>query len=104
MKRTTFFAVMANVDQTEGRGPMRFTGIGFEHKADALSFVRSQDYAKRWGVMGTPGSDYCVEEMSVSIYANFEEGKLLLGEQFKEERRLAALRKLNDEDRKVLGL
>ena len=100
----TFFAVMANHDTTEGRGPMFFTGIGFKHKRDAVAFVKGTLYANKWGVMGTAGSEHDVKEMTAAIYDTLIECEAQLPAQLREQRRLVALRKLNDEDREALGL
>ena len=104
MKHMTFFAIMANYDTTEGRGSMFFTGVGFASKAEAIRFVKSDLFAKKWGVMGTHGSEYDVEEMSVAIYDTYGECEANLKTKFKADRRIAALAKLTDEDREVLGL
>jgi len=104
MQNLTFFAIMANSDTTEGRGPMFFTGVGFKHKSDAISFARGTIYANLWGVMGTPGDQYCVKEMTVTMYDTLKECEDRIPEKLKEDRRLAALRKLSAEDREALGL
>lgn len=104
MINETFFAVMYNTDQTEGRGSSIFTGIGFRKKSDAIAFVRSAHYAKRYGVMGTVGDEFNVKEMMFTIYDNFAEAIGLAEELARAETRFKALSKLTDEEREVLGL
>ena len=103
-KSFTFFAVTANRDTTEGRGPSFFTGIGFNKKGDAVAFAKSDLYARKWGVMGCPGSAYDVEEMTITIFDDFAICINEINDHFKAEAKAAALRTLTDEERKLLGL
>jgi len=104
MMQYKYWQVLKNTDTTEGRGPMVPTDLAFTLEASALAFVKSDHYAKRWGVMGTPGSDYCVKEVTLFVYDSIDEYDQNTPERLRERKRQAALRKLSAEDRQVLGL
>tara|TARA_S200002703_G_scaffold127052_1_gene113653 strand:- start:3120 stop:3443 length:324 start_codon:yes stop_codon:yes gene_type:complete len=104
MEQHTYWQVLKNSDRTEGRGPMLPTDIAFTLQASALEFVKSDHYAKQYGVMGTPGSDYCVKEVTVFVYESMDEYNENRPERVEERKRQKALSKLSEEDRRVLGL
>jgi hypothetical protein len=104
MRKVTFFQVTRNSDSTEGRGHSVPTDIGFTHRADAVDFAKSRHYAKNYGVMGTPGSDFDVDEVTYFIYKSVEEWEDKAPGVEEERDRAAALSKLTDKERKLLGL
>tara|TARA_R110002096_G_scaffold118120_2_gene255849 strand:+ start:590 stop:913 length:324 start_codon:yes stop_codon:yes gene_type:complete len=104
MKQHNYFSILKNSDTTEGRGPMHQTGIGFTSEADALAFVKSEIYAKKFGVQGMPGSDYCVDEVTLFVYKNLDEYMAMAPDVEKERKRRVALKKLSTEERELLGL
>lgn len=104
MKTLIVFAVYANHDTTEGRGADFFTGIAFPTKTLAVQFAKSQFYADKYGVMGTPGSDYCVRELTIQIYDSWLDVQDNYTKREEAEVRRQALAKLSDRERKVLGL
>ena len=83
------YAAMENTDSTEGRGHMR-TFAYFVHKQAALAACKGR------GVMGCGDGEVKEIEVYDSINA-WEQGK-------KEEIKQNALKKLTDQERKVLGL
>jgi len=104
MKQHNYFQVLKNIDTTEGRGPMLPTDIGFTTEDAALEFVKSNTYAKKFGVMGTPGSDYCVDEVTLFVYDSVDEFMNKNPEVEQEKKRRTALKKLSAEERQLLGL
>ncbi len=56
MRKIEIYRVYINSDRTEGRGPMSPTDVAFINKADAIEYVKSPEYANKYGVMGTPGA------------------------------------------------
>ena len=90
--------LFAENDRTEGKGGMSPVAF-FTNKHDAKTVKNDPRYYKEYGVMGTnSSSDYQIREGI--LYEN-------AGEFFKakeDKRREIALSKLNDEDKKVLGL
>lgn len=94
------YGVYCSADRTEGRGPSVHTGLCFRSKSEAQKYVRSQDYANRYGVMGTTGSDFDVRAMVLYIMDTVED----LNASRKEEARQKALAKLTEEDKQALGL
>lgn len=102
-EKLTVYQVMANSDMTEGRGPMRVVAT-FLHEDDAWATADSMT-----GVMGRrpqngtwrdpkSGGDVTVRPIEVLLYS--EEYKRKLSEAAK----AAALVKLNDADKRALGL
>lgn len=104
MEQHNYWQVLRNSDTTEGRGPMLPTDIAFILEASALTFVKSDHYAKTWGVQGMPGNDHCVKKMTVFVYDSLDDYNDNTPERVLERKRQAALCKLSTEDRQVLGL
>jgi len=107
MKTFNYWAVLANRDRTEGRGPMMETEYRFEKKEDACFFVQTAFYAKNFGVQGCVGDMYDVRKVAASIYSSLEETKIDFSEDYSkimEQKKKAALDKLSFEDKKALGL
>ena len=100
MKEITFYEVTYNSDGTEGRGTSLATGTGFTSQAAAMTYVRSAHYAQEHGVMGTPGGIHDIKPVTFRIYDSFDEW--VRGQP--DRKRAAALAKLTEEDRQVLGL
>jgi hypothetical protein len=107
MTTDKYYEITCNSDTTEGRGSTQSTGINFEHYSDAMAFVKSDRYRK-WGVMGTTGSEYDIKEktkklpriyQSLAEYDAANPDKETL-KKIKEE----ALAKLSPLERKALGL
>jgi hypothetical protein len=99
MKTVIGFQITYNSDKTEGRGSTRLTDIVFENKDDALTFVGSKEYAKKYGVMGSKGSRYDVKEVELNFYSSmsdFNEREVELKEH--------ALSKLTKKEKEILGL
>ncbi len=72
MKTLNFYEVMQNMDSTEGRGPIKGTGIAFETKDAAIEFCNSKRYEK-YAVMGVvSGKDghFNVEKRPMFIFSN----------------------------------
>ena len=72
MTTEKYYQVIYNTDSMEGRGSTESTGINFENKADALAFVRSYRFASKWGIMGTPGTEYNVQEKTKKLPKIYE--------------------------------
>lgn len=104
MNTITGFAVYYNSDGTEGKGPMVFTGLLFSKKSDAIQFVKSKDYAMKWGVMGTPGSEWDVRPMEIFSFENYGEFKDNWDYTQKASIAARAKNKLSDEELEALGL
>ncbi len=104
MKKLEYWEITQNADSTEGRGPSVATGFAATSKKVAPEIVKSPEYGKRFGVMGTKGNEYDVRECVVLVVDSFQEFCDALPISVQEKARLRALSKLNDEDRKVLGL
>lgn len=99
MIKAIIFAVKANRDQTEGKGPM-YTVARFSNKEEAIQLQISKDFARDYGVQGTPYAASDVEEEEIKVYDSFAEYSL----EKREDIRKRALAKLTQEEKRVLGL
>lgn len=107
MKELKYYEITRNGDSNEGRGPTVRTEIFFRHKSDALIFVKSSRYCQ-FGVMGTCGSEHDVRERTTKlpiIYDSLDAYDEANPDKEKLKRiQAAALAKLTDFEKKVLGL
>lgn len=102
MKTMKVWACMANRDQTEGRGP-NYEVCYAATREIALKIVNNPLYYGKYGVMGCgpyDGGKYDVVEREMVIYENISE--YLESEKNTEIK--AALSKLTDNEKKLLGL
>lgn len=100
MKTLNFYEVMQNMDGTEGRGPIKGTGIAFETKDDAIEFCNPKRYGK-YAVMGVvSGKDghHDVEKKNVFIFNSTNDYDENYGKAEKIEKAEAAFKKLNGKD------
>jgi len=104
METLEYYEVGANSDTTEGRGPINGIGIAFKHKCDAVALIRTDWYAKRYGVMGCKERDgsYLALKRTVDVYES-------IGEYHASEKRQttileSALAALTDEQKEALGI
>ena len=75
MRKVHFYEIMYNYDQTEGRGPLITTNICFDSKEEAIKFVKTPEYYKKYGVMGSDTSypEHYVKERDLTIYESIQE-------------------------------
>jgi hypothetical protein len=102
MNTTKLFELTHNSDQTEGRGYA--VGIGFVNSLAEAKKIVDDPRWKKYCVMGvhTPGSHYYdIREVDVVLFSNAEEFWELHSIEAKKK---AALAKLTDEDKVILGL
>ena len=102
----TVFEILQNDDKNEGRGPYSTTNIYFSTKEEALKFVRSNYYANKYGVMGTPGGEYDIREKSMvfRIWTTVEEFLANSPEMKKAELLKRAHEIFTTEELKILGV
>ncbi len=103
MKSLKVWAVMANSDQNEGRG-RQYEVLYTDNKAAALHIVNHPDFYGRYGVMGTaPYNDGAsdVREKELCIFTSLDD---YLDSVNVEKLKQAALNKLTDKEKKLLGL
>ena len=102
MKTTKLFAVQRNLDQTEGRGPMK-TVYYTKDKNLGLKIVNSPIFYNKYGVQGCgpyEGGKYDVVEEDINIIESFDEFVSFE----KDAEAKAALDKLTDREKELLGL
>lgn len=102
MINVKYFTIMAEKDQSEGRGGLEETGINFSNYADALSFTKTKEM-KEYTVMGyvrDEGHRELIKERNVVIFDSLLE----YAEHNKNKLRENALAKLTKEEKHVLGL
>jgi hypothetical protein len=78
------YAVMANSDTCEGRGPM-YPVCLVEDRKLAEQIVVSKEFGREYGVMGTPGGKENVQEFNV--VGSKEEFERMARERFSERTR-----------------
>lgn len=101
MKVINCFEVMGNTDTTEGRGPMKVVAR-FSNREAAIEYVRSKAYS-RWCVMGVQNFKYDqsnIYEKRMTIMDTVDEIDISENEEIRQ----AALSKLSDKEKQVLGL
>jgi len=74
----TIFQITYNSDRMEGRGYTINTNIFFEKYTDAIKFVKSKEYGRKFGIMNLPGSKYNIIEVNKAdiipkIYKSIED-------------------------------
>jgi hypothetical protein len=99
-KDNILYQITYNSDGTEGRGKTVRMNIYFEDKADALIFVKSKYYSRKYGVMGTPGCEYDIKSVSEeslvpNIYKNVYEFEDEAGERISQTREEVLKEKFN---------
>lgn len=100
MKKTiNGWAILANQDRNEGRGPMKVIAHATT-KGVALQVVGDPRYAERYGVQGTPGGPGDVREDRIVIVETAEDFFIDQAEAEKKE----ALAKLTTREKELLGL
>jgi hypothetical protein len=82
-----------NADTIEGRGPMRFVGVFSDR--DSASVISNSEVCG-WDMGGNP----CGQITPITIYESVKEFR----EEATREIRAQALKKLNDAEKKALGL
>lgn len=106
MKKLQLFALMENLDKTEGRGPLR--DVFYTKNEDlALKILSHPAYYKKYGVMGCPEGKYLVKEKEIIILDCWEDFVKLEGvdiQAIEESERNEALKKLSDREKKLLKL
>lgn len=106
MINVKYFTIMAEKDQSEGRGGLGDTGINFSNYADALSFTKTNEMKeyKEYTVMDyyvrDEGHRELIKERNVVIFDSLLE----CAEHNKNKLRENALAKLTKEEKHVLGL
>jgi len=90
-KNNTLYQITYNSDGTEGRGRTIEMNVYFEDKADAITFVKSKYYSRKYGVMGTSGSEYDIKSISEdslvpNIYKDIYEFEDEVGEKISQTR------------------
>lgn len=103
MQTITFYEVTQNSDKTEGKGMDMPTGFGFYDKQEAIHFAESEDYAKKFGVMGCRGSKYDVVDRTIHIFSDRNDMIKNYDAIMKETCKKQALAKLTKEEREALG-
>lgn len=103
----TYYEITQNSDQTEGRGYSVTTGVFFWKHSDAMEFVGSYRYQK-YGVMGSTGSKYDIQEHTTKLPRIFESlaeyDKAHPNKEELKRIRKGALDKLSSMERKALGI
>ena len=106
MKSIEIFSITGNTDKTEGRGREIDTGISFTTEAAAIEFAKSKHYGQ-FAVMGYVNQEYAKYNVSHKVFDVFDSMKdyeTNHPKAIKENKRLAALAKLTDEEKELLGL
>jgi hypothetical protein len=101
------YQITYNSDSTEGRGRSVELNIYFEEKSDAMTFVKSKFYGRKYGVMGTSGSEYDIRTVSEAslvpnIYNNIAEYEKEVGEGISQTREEVLKTKYNNMSKEEL--
>ena len=70
MNEIKFFEIIYNTDRTEGKGRITTTDICFTDAKDAYTYTQSTEFASKFGVMGTKGSNHNIDEITKTIYSS----------------------------------
>ena len=97
MDKVVFFEVTQDTDKDEGRGRRISTGIAFKKRKDAITFVESQEYADRFGIMGTPGYDSDVREVEFLIFDSIMDFGVNFRKEEEKRKKKEELKKKEDE-------
>jgi len=109
MEAIEVFSVTENADSTEGKGPTVDTGICFTSETDAVDFASSAHY-KKFAVMGfvkigdRNAGKHNVRRRVFELYDSMEDYEINSPIAENEKKRFAALAKLTDEEKELLGL
>lgn len=111
MVEISYYEILREKDQTEGRNGVAETGLCFNNKQEAILFASSDIWSKRYGVMGVSkgGLSYVkpVKKIvydSVNEYAEKQGLTKELEQSLIEQKRQQALSKLTDDEKRLLGL
>lgn len=99
------FEVLYNTDGTEGRGPVRGTGICFKEEEDAIKFITSKNYSG-YAVMGVipdrNTAKHYVGHKTITVYDSYKDYEEEHGQAKLEKDKINALNKLSKDEIKAL--